>query len=411
MSARNPTARTTGHFPARRRLQVGFGLGAVLVILAAFVWWRSVRKPLLPAIDLQGVDPKVAAALHRRLDDVALHPKSAPAWGWLGALLWAYDFRVSASACLTEAERLEPGNPRWPYYHALALIIVTPNRALPFLEKAVSLCGSSPAAPRFRLAHLLAEQGRWEDAQPHLEALLAAQPDFAPARLLGGRAAQHRGDLETAVLLTRGCANDPRTARSASILLAAIYRQKGDPAASDQALRRSATLGPDQLFEDPFQAEVTLLRGDPRALSEQAHPLLAAGQLNEAAALISRLQQDHADDPETWLLVGRLQLLRKDVPGAESALRRHLQMNPRSVQGLFQLGLVQLAQERWTNAAATFGQTIEIKPDFGPGHYNRGVALSRAGQPQAAIAAFRESLRYNPERVETYLFLADLQLV
>ena len=41
---------------------------------------------------------------------------------------------------------------------------------------------------------------------------------------------------------------------------------------------------------------------------------------------------------------------------------------------------------------------------------NQGIALARAGKKPEATAAFKQSLRHNPERVQSYLFLADLEL-
>jgi tetratricopeptide (TPR) repeat protein len=48
--------------------------------------------------------------------------------------------------------------------------------------------------------------------------------------------------------------------------------------------------------------------------------------------------------------------------------------------------------------------------DCGPACYNRGLALARVGESRAAIASFPESLRDRPERIESYLYLADLHL-
>lgn len=388
---------------------IAIAVGILLLAgLAGGLWYGQSRRVSLPSVDLGSVDPKVAATLQARMDEVRRQPRSGPAWGWLGALFWAYDFRPAARECLKVAERLDPVNPRWPYYHALSLIIATPNEAIPLLQETVRLCGSSPEAPRFRLARLLAEQGRWNEARREFGALLADHPDFSPARLLAARDAQRRGQLDEAIALAKKCVEDPRTARSAWILIADAARQKGDTATATDAARRSAAAPAEESIADAFYAEATLLRGDARALSEQAHPLLAAGQLSEAAPLVHRLQQEHPEFADTWLLTGRLQYLRKNQTEAEQALRKHLEMNPRSAQGLFQLGMVLLAQERWTNAAAVFAKAIELKPDFGPAWFNRGLALGRAGDSRAALAAFRESLRHNPEKVEAYLYVADL---
>ncbi|HEY5913459.1 MAG TPA: tetratricopeptide repeat protein [Verrucomicrobiae bacterium] len=381
----------------------------VFVVLSAAWWWHARAVPL-PQINMGSIDPKVATSLQQRMDEVRRHPRSAEAWGWLGALLWAYDFRPAACQCLSRAARLEPANPRWPYYHALALIIATPDEAIPFLQQTVRLCGNSPEAPRFRLARLLAERGRWDEAGDEIKALLAERPDFAPARLLAARSAHARGELDQAAELARSCTDDLRTARSAWILLATVCRQKGDSTGAQQAAQRSVALPEDEGFGDPYEAEANMLRGDPRVLSEQAHLLLAGGHLAEAGNLVDRLNREHPDYAETWLLVGRLHLLKKELGPAEKALRKHLQLNPRSAQGLFQLGLVLLAQERFADAAPVFDRATELKPDYGPAYYNRGFALGRSGQVREAIAAFRESLRHNPEHFEAYVLLADLHL-
>lgn len=397
----------------RRRPALSLILSAAAVVALALIagwWWWSSRQPALPAIDLAKADPAVAATLHRHRDAVRKDPRSADAWGWLGALLWAYDFRPEARECLARAEALDPANARWPYFQGLSLMVATPIQAVPFLQRASQICGTTPETPRFVLAHLLAEQGRWDEARLTLEPLLKERPAFAPARLLAARHAHTLGNIDNAIDLARSCTEDARTARSANVLLSALYRQKGNTNAAAQALQSVSSLPSDQGIEDPYYAELTLLREDPRALCEQAHPLLAAGRLPQAAQLIDKLRQKHPQDAETWLLAGRLHFLRKDLAAAEDALRRHVEMNPHSVQGFFQFGAVLLARGKLNHAVAMFDKAIELKPDFGQAHYNRGLALGRAGHTNLAVQAFYESLRHNPERLETYLFLADLHL-
>lgn len=386
------------------------GLLLLALWTSGWLFYHRSQQPKLPLIDLRPVDPKAARVIQKHLEAVRQSPRSAEAWGWLGALLRVYDFNLPARQCLERAETLDPANPRWPYYHGLAVMITEPANAIPKFRRAAELCGVEPEIPRIRLARLLGEQARWDEAEKVLEPLLTAKPGFTPARLLSARAAHFRGDLPRAVELAKACANDPRTARSAWALLAMLYRQQDDTTAAADAAQRSAALPPDQGMGDPFEEEVMSLRGDPRLWSEQAHALLSQNALPEAARLIDRLVLQHPDWPDTWLLLGRLQYLRKDLAAAERALRRHLDQSPQSVQGLFQLGMVLMALNRFPEAAEIFARSTQFKSDFGPGYYNRGFALARSGRPREAIAAFRESLRHNPERADTYFLLADLHL-
>ena len=383
-----------------------------LTVGSGWVWQvlRHRPPPSPPVVDLKSIDPKAARALQQRLDAVVRDPRSGEAWGWLGALLRVYDFRPQALACLLEAQALDSKNPRWPYHQGMALTISSPLEAIAQFRRAAELCGDDPATPRIRLARLLAELGRWEETQAALAPLLERHPEFSPARLLQGRVAHTRGELSQAIALARPCTQDPRCAHAAWSLLAQIHRQQGDVEAATDAARRAAASPADQAIGDPFEDEVTRLRGDPRSLSEPAHALLAAGRLNDAARLIDRLVLDHADYPDTWLLRGRLELLRKDPAAAERSLRRHLELSSQSVQGLFQLGSALLAQNRFDQAGEAFAQATRLKADFGPAYYNLGFALARSGRPREAVAAFRESLRHNPERADTYFLLSDLCL-
>jgi tetratricopeptide (TPR) repeat protein len=404
---------TTG--PARRGawLRPAWWIGGVLVAVAGLgglAWWfgGSPGTEPVPVIQLDAVDGAAAATIRKHLEAVRLDPRSAAAWGSLGIVLREYGFKPQARDCLEVAERKDPANPRWPYAHGILLLVHSPAEAAVKLRRVVELCGNDPEAPRYRLARVLAEEGRWPEARRELEPLLQAKPDFAPARLLLALGARAAGELAEAVQLARRCAEDPRTARSAWALLAGLYGQQGDRANAEAAARRSGALPADEGFDDPFEAEAILLRGDARALTEHTHPLLAAGRLVEAGRLIDRLVQEHPGHAETWLLVGRYRMLRKEAPGAEEALRRHLELAPRSAQGWFQLGLALLNQNRLPESAEAFRKATEIKPDFGPAFFNRGLALARAGRSEEAITAFRETIRHNPEHAETYVRLAEL---
>lgn len=384
---------------------------AALIVIAlggALLAPRLGRGPaLVPEIDSSGFDRTVARLIESRVAEVRRRPRSGQAWGNLGLILFAYSRPIPARTCLDQAEQLDSRNPRWPYFQSLLLAAESPGEALKKLRRTVELCGSEPEAPRWRLATLLAEAGQWSDAESELDTLLRDKPDFLPATLLKARAAQARGNILEALSLAQRCADDPRTTRGATALLASLHLRQGNTNAAAAAQRRLAVLPADTPVGDPFQAEAARLRGDPRALTEQAHPLLAAGRLGEAEAIIQQLIQKHSSYAETWLVAGRWQLLKKNYGAAEQALRRHLELDPQSSQGLFQLGMVQLAQQQFAAAAATFLKATQLKPDFGPAHYNRGLALTRAGNARDAIPAFREAIRHNPDRIDPYLMLAD----
>jgi tetratricopeptide (TPR) repeat protein len=366
------------------------------------------QQSAVPVIDTARLDVIARRTVEERLNEVKAHPNSGVAWGQLGTVLRAFDYPLEAERCLREAERLDSNNPRWPYFRSLLATSENPDEAIAHLRRAVGLCGNEPEMPRLRLAKLLGEQGRWNEAQGELQQLLAAKPDFAPAELLLAQRAHAEEKHFDAISLATRCTNDIRTARTACSLLATLYQRTGDAAAAASAMRKSATLPKDAPVADPFETEATLLRNNPREIALRTHELLAALHLQEAASAIDRLVKGHPQFAEGWLLLGRLQILQRQFVAAEQSLRHFLQLEPMSTQGLFQLGTTLLSQNRFLEAADTFQKATEIQRDFGPAHFNCGFALARAGKLREAVPSFREAIRHNPDHIESYLLLADL---
>jgi tetratricopeptide (TPR) repeat protein len=385
---------------------------AALVLIGGGLWlsWPKPALLPLPEIATAQFDPGAAALIEKHLDNVRQQPRSGTAWGRLGAALRSFEFHEEARRCLTNAERLEPGEPRWPYLRGLLLANQAPAEAISALQRAVTLCGNDPPAPRLRLGRLLAEAGRWDEARREFQELLRARPDHAPALLGLAQCAQQRGEVQEALALANRCTNDRSTARAAWSLVTVLQQRLGETNAARLASQRAATLPADSPIEDPFEMELSPARSDPRDLSDRAQRLLQAGRATEAAPLVQQLAREHPRSAESWLLLGRWQLLSKNPVGAESSTRRHLELDPQSVNGVFQLGSALLAQNRFDEAAAAFRRATQLKANFGPAFYNLGFALARSGKTREAIAPFREAIRHNPERVDSYVLLGDLHV-
>jgi tetratricopeptide (TPR) repeat protein len=398
----------SGWWKRRRRI---FWLSFALVALAiatAYPLWRRGTTPRPPALAKSGLDRVVGALLDKTVAEVRASPRSGAAWGKLGMVLQNYDFKREARYCFAQAERFDPRQPRWPYFQGVLLASRDSRQAIDHLQRATELGGDQPDAPRLRLAQLLAEQGRLDDAERQFKELLRTQPNHAPALLGLARLSQARGQSEESTAYLRRCLTDHHTARSAYTLLAATQQRLANAAAAQTASRLAATLPPDEPWPDPFALEASRFYVGRQAWRDQAEQLLKQGRRDEAGLLISRLVTEYPDAAEGWLLLGRLRVVQKECPAAEQALRRVLAIDPTSVNGCVQLGAALLCQERYAEAAEVFQKAIHYKPDLDAAHFNLGYALAREGQGEAAIHSFREAIRCNPGFVDAYITLADL---
>lgn len=97
-----------------------------------------------------------------------------------------------------------------------------------------------------------------------------------------------------------------------------------------------------------------------------------------------------------WTSLGMFHFAVDDLTAAEQALRKALALDFTSFWAWFALGHCHYEQARFSEAAADFTACAVARPDFAWGHFNRGLALTRAGRPREAIEAYSRALALDP---------------
>jgi tetratricopeptide (TPR) repeat protein len=394
--------------PTTRRARLLLALLALVLVSAGLVLVLARPVPTPPNLKTSGLDPAIAGLIESSTRDVRNRPRSGAAWGRLATVLLHAQFQTEANFAFQQAERFSPRDARWPYLHGMLLREDQRDTALKLFEQASRLCGNQPDAPRLRLAQLLLERGRFNEAETHFQELLKSEPSHPPA-LLGLariRLAQDRA-AESTDLLGR-CLDSPHVARSAQALLAQVRRRQGDPAGAATAARQATALPPDRPWPDPYWSEALQLRVGKTARLEQAQSLIDLGRSAEALKALTSLERDYPDDPEAYYLAGWV--LNREGRGADAErnLREHLRRSPDSPKGHAQLAVAFLAQERYAEAADVLRKGIELKPTWAELHFNLGYACAHLGRNDEAIARFRETLRLDANYVDACITLADL---
>ena len=384
-------------------------LGPLLAAIICF-WigrevWQRRQAPSLPAIDLTNAPSALRPVLADALEKIRRTPRSAAGWGELGMIRHGQDQLAAAEEFYREAQRLDPKDPRWPYYRGVLALPKT--SALPLLERTVALAPAEPA-PRLRLAGLLFDHGRLDDAAAHYRTLLNQEPEH-PAALLGlARVYAARSQWQEASDTLRRILEKPRVARPAYLLMASVQQHLGKIEASRAAAEIARQLPEEMPEPDPLLAQLGKFKVGEQILADEAKRLLDVNQTDAAAAVIERALREYPTSTDAWLLLGRLRLRTNDCAGAAAALRKHLELAPNSVNGYAQLGIAYLCQQRYEPAVDALEKALAIKPDFGQTHFNHGYALAKLGRAQPAMEAFRRAIRCNPGDVEPYIVLADL---
>jgi Flp pilus assembly protein TadD len=392
--------------------------GTLAAVLAAGLILVRRATPVPPEVPQNSADPAVTGLLKE--------PRSAQAWGELGEGFFANDLEAESQVCFARAERLDPGNPRWPYFQG-GTLINRGNReeALPYLERAVQLCearGEPSAAARLQIGEALLTLGRLEEAEAQFQRVLDQARDDPRAHFDMGVLTAARQDWQASRAHLLRCLPSPSAQQKASAQLAVVSQRLGDPAAADRFQGQADRLPKDLDWNDPFLAEAMGWAVKKKGRYHLAESLEAAGRLTEAAAVLRPMTEEYPDDYLPHLCLGGVLGRKGDYREAEPPLRTALRLAPDKVQAHYYLGLVLLkkgeelarkdggaeqARAAFRESADLARQALAVTPNYGYAHMCLGLALEELGQQDEAVASLRQAVRCNPEVPELHFHLGE----
>jgi tetratricopeptide (TPR) repeat protein len=409
----------------RRRVLAVFFLAAFLpLLLAAWYAWRRQAPPAPPEIPVAGVDPEMAAAIEAARARVR-HEPSAAAWAGLGKLFRDCKFADQAAACYAEAERLDPGDARWPYLRGGVLLARDPDAALPHLRRAVAAADRARDAARgpmrLKLAEMLLAAGEYGEAEGNFARALEDDPEDPNAHLGLGLLAYARDDLKESRDHLLRCLNSPFTQRRACSQLAVLAQRLDDPAAAEEYSRRARAMPVDLSRPDPLTvASIRALTGKPAHFKFHDY-LKEQRRYAEAVFLLRQMAEKDADFRvytglgEALAHLGRWQ-------EAEQALRMALREAPDNVVANYILGKVLFAQaeQLWSQpgerdravaqfraAADCARQALAGKPDDRASHLLLGRSLKYLAERSQALDSLRRAVECGPEDPNAHFYLGE----
>ncbi len=230
-----------------------------------------------------------------------------------------------------------------------------------------SVAASDPRANTAKVggAEALAGQGKSEEALARLDALITAQPDFAPA------------------WLSRG----------------GIRAQRGEVAAAEGDLQHAQALGADAL--NPLQDLILLA-----VLTEVQ---LAQGKADAAAATQLELSKHAPESVPILMLAGRVAMAKQDYAEATAKLQRASALAPEAVAPRFLLGAALFAQGSPRQAEQQLVQVLQRAPE----NIEARKLLARIhlilGRPDAAMQVLLPAQRADDVQLDLLRGVARMQ--
>ena len=364
--------------------------------------------PLEPVLlpDLAQVGDSVREQIESRWRPVdslqaAARPPGAGAaetYGALGMVLVAAELPGAAVPAFRNAQALAPNDVRWPYYLAhLHRDVGALDEAADRFETARRLQPDDMAVLVW-LGDVRLAQGDAEAAEPLFARALQLYPDSLSARFGLARVALMREDFEPAARGLEEILELEPSATAAHYPLGQAYLRLGEPERAQEHLRQreAADIRP----ADPLMAALDGLLESAQAYETRGIEALNREDWDGAADAFRRGLEIDPADAELRHRLGTVLYLQGDSRTARAELERAAADAPELPQAHYSLGVLLQEEGRHREAADRFAAALRSRSSYTEARLRLADSLRRSGDPEGALAQYRQASRMNPDLVE-----------
>ncbi|MCP4409542.1 MAG: tetratricopeptide repeat protein [Gammaproteobacteria bacterium] len=328
-------------------------------------------------------------------DEQADSAALATAYGEMGELYHVHHIYVPAESCYRNAMALVPEVFRWPYY--LGYLAQQSNQldlAGEGLQQALKI-RPDYAPAQVRLAQVLIEQNKHEQAEPLLRHTLKIE-GLRGTSLFGlGRIALARRDFEKAIALLKEALENKPQALRIHYTLAMAYRGLGN---IDQAKIHLAQFGdgkPD--IADPEVDRLKELMSGVKTYYHHALGAVRTRQYDVAAKAFAAGLKHEPENVNARVSLARALYLSGESQEALVQLQASVQQAPDNAMAQFLLGILLNENGNTQQAILHYRKTLSLKPNHAGAHHFLGNALMGEGHYAEAVKHLAEAYRQTPQ--------------
>jgi tetratricopeptide (TPR) repeat protein len=275
------------------------------------------HAPEPPDPDTSAYEKQVAEKIRREREAVLADPGSAEAWGRLGMTFDAHRLTHEAAACYAEAERLDPGDWRWPYLNGVVSLDAPPESVLELFLRAHERAPDS-AIVNLRIGRELLRLDRARDAEPYFRRAHQLD-DGDPHALIGlARVALRFGEHDAARIHLEKAEDMRPRPREVHVLLAQVYQALGEDELAQRSAERAVRSTRDRPLRDPLEQEIAAHGVSSFQLAQRGREALRERDYGVAVEHLSAAVEANPDDPDVRADLGRALYL----AGREDEARR-----------------------------------------------------------------------------------------
>ncbi|HEY3176552.1 MAG TPA: alkaline phosphatase family protein [Candidatus Polarisedimenticolia bacterium] len=238
------------------------------------------------------------------------------------------------------------------------------------------------------LASLLVQKGDLHAAERELRAALELKPAYFPALMTLSQVLVRQGRVDEALAATRQAVATARDAEHAAyVQLALLAVRAGQAAQAANFLEALSGRRPRAAGIETALGVLSLTRGEAAGRSAAEKHYRAALAMEPAS-------------PEAMARIFQLYREEGRAGDLESAMRRALELNDRSILHHNWMGLILGGRGDSAGAEREFRRALDLAPDFGGTMANLGSLYGRTGRLDEAVAILSRALRIEPRNLE-----------
>jgi tetratricopeptide (TPR) repeat protein len=341
------------------------------------------------------MEPQVATKIEATREALRAAPRSAEAWGRYAMVLQAHGLSTEAAACYRRASELSPGEFRWPYLLAHALIETDAAAALTAAEDASRL---NPAyAPAYQLrAQLLEAAGRNDAALEQYRKAAELDSRSAMAEFGIGRLLLAADDAKGALPHLLRARELNEEASVVHGLLAQAYRRLGDAESALRENHLASRPGETLTIVDPVHYAMRKESVSSVSLMERAIEAERAGDHERAEALFRELASLRPDEPEIRTRLGNVLSFQSKLQPAKKEYLAALALDPQRADAHYGLGNVLNFEGDYEGAAREYRAALAASPDHVRALVNLAGILAFQGNLSEATSLSRQAVDADP---------------
>ena len=377
---------------------LSIAVGAIVIYL---INWYSESRELnklfdpIEKIDYSSVESVVITKLSQVLDETKENSDSPEQWGKLGMNLYIHEYKTESVPVFKKASSLDKNDFRWVYFCALALEYLNSEETNDWFERGRLLKPNYPPL-YIKLGSRYLIAGELDKATELFTEVLTSWKNLPHAYLGLAKIAIASNELDTAqVYLDKALAMAP-SYRDAHVLLADVYRRKGEKASVEAEFQKIKRLPPKLDLTDPIYNQMM-----DEGVSSFWHQVRGdnyfnSGQLDKAVLELKKVVE-MKPSLDAYSNLGNVYQKQKKYQLAINQYNLAHKIDSLNEKVLNNLGVIYFKTGDINKAISFARHSLEINPELKDGYLNLGTFYKQQNRRSESIKYFKQGMILDPD--------------